>query len=66
MTSAASASTAPNLMFSHMGFAVSDMARMEDFYIRVLGLTLTDTDWRKRFAARMNRYTPANRPVRSS
>ena len=36
-------STAPNLMFSHMGFAVSDMKKMEDFYIRVLGFTLTDT-----------------------
>ena len=32
----------PNLMFSHMGFAVSDMAKMEDFYTRVLGFTVTD------------------------
>ncbi len=32
----------PNLMFSHMGFAVSDMPRMEDFYGRVLGFTVTD------------------------
>ena len=32
----------PNLMFSHMGFAVSDMAKMEDFYGRVLGFTVTD------------------------
>lgn len=33
---------APNLMFSHMGFAVTDLARMEDFYARVLGFTVTD------------------------
>ena len=32
----------PNLMFSHMGFAVCDMAKMEDFYTRVLGFTITD------------------------
>ncbi len=32
----------PNLMFSHMGFAVSDMPKMEDFYGRVLGFTVTD------------------------
>lgn len=32
----------PNLMFSHMGFAVTDMPRMEDFYTRVLGFTVTD------------------------
>jgi len=35
-------STAPNLMFSHMGFACSDLAKMEDFYTRVLGFTVTD------------------------
>ncbi|MES2399541.1 MAG: VOC family protein [Pseudomonadota bacterium] len=40
-TSAAQ-SDAPNLMFSHMGFAVKDMAKMEDFYTRVLGFTVTD------------------------
>lgn len=32
----------PNLMFSHMGFAVTDMPKMEDFYTRVLGFTVTD------------------------
>lgn len=35
-------SHAPNLMFSHMGFATSDMEKMEDFYTRVLGFTVTD------------------------
>ena len=39
---AAPNSDAPNLMFSHMGFAVKDMAKMEDFYTRVLGFTVTD------------------------
>lgn len=39
---AASPATAPNLMFSHMGFACSDLAKMEDFYTRVLGFTVTD------------------------
>jgi catechol 2,3-dioxygenase len=33
---------APNLMFSHLGIACSDMAKMEDFYTRVLGFTVTD------------------------
>lgn len=32
----------PNLMFSHMGFAVKDLERMEDFYTRILGFTVTD------------------------
>lgn len=32
----------PNLMFSHMGFACSDLAKMEDFYTRVLGFSVTD------------------------
>jgi catechol 2,3-dioxygenase len=32
----------PNLQFSHMGFAVLDMQKMEDFYGRVLGFTVTD------------------------
>lgn len=41
-TTAAPNSEAPNLMFSHMGFAVKDMAKMEDFYTRVLGFTVTD------------------------
>jgi catechol 2,3-dioxygenase len=35
-------SAVPNLMFSHMGFAVKDMQKMEDFYTRVLGFTVTD------------------------
>ena len=34
--------SAPNLMFSHMGLSVKDLARMEDFYSRVLGFTVTD------------------------
>ena len=34
--------TVPNLMFSHVGFAVSDLAKMEDFYTRVMGFTVTD------------------------
>lgn len=37
-----STTTAPNLMFSHLGFAVSDMPKMEDFYTRVMGFTVTD------------------------
>ena len=32
----------PNLQFSHLGIACSDMVRMEDFYTRVLGFTVTD------------------------
>lgn len=34
--------TAPNLAFSHMGLSVRDIPRMEDFYTRVLGFTVTD------------------------
>jgi catechol 2,3-dioxygenase len=34
--------TAPNLQFSHMGLSVKDIAKMEDFYGRVLGFTVTD------------------------
>ena len=34
--------TAPNLAFSHMGLSVRDIAKMEDFYSRVLGFTVTD------------------------
>lgn len=34
--------TAPNLKFSHMGLSVTDIAKMEDFYTRVLGFTVTD------------------------
>jgi len=33
---------APNLMFSHMGLTVRDLAKMADFYGRVLGFTVTD------------------------
>ena len=33
---------APNLMFSHMGLSVKNLERMEDFYSRVLGFTVTD------------------------
>ena len=32
----------PSLSFSHMGIFVTDVARMEDFYTRVLGFTVTD------------------------
>jgi catechol 2,3-dioxygenase len=32
----------PNLKFSHMGLSVRDVARMEDFYTRILGFTVTD------------------------
>ncbi len=33
---------APNLMFSHMGLSVKSVPKMEDFYARVLGFTVTD------------------------
>jgi catechol-2,3-dioxygenase len=32
----------PRLAFSHMGIFVTEPARMEDFYTRVLGFTVTD------------------------
>ena len=32
----------PSLAFSHMGIFVVDVARMEDFYTRLLGFTATD------------------------
>ncbi len=32
----------PGLTFSHMGIFVTDIARMEDFYTRVLEFTVTD------------------------
>src|SRR5438270_11510700 len=32
----------PRLSFSHMGIFVTELARMEDFYTRVLGFTVTD------------------------
>jgi catechol-2,3-dioxygenase len=37
-----SSSSVPSLAFSHMGIYVTDIARMEDFYTRVLGFTATD------------------------
>lgn len=33
---------AANLMFSHMGLSVRDIAKMEKFYTEVLGFTVTD------------------------
>jgi catechol-2,3-dioxygenase len=35
-------SLVPRLSFSHMGLFVTDVARMQDFYTRVLGFTVTD------------------------
>ncbi|TAK80755.1 MAG: glyoxalase [Betaproteobacteria bacterium] len=35
-------SSVPALSFSHMGIFVADVARMEDFYTRVLGFAVTD------------------------
>jgi catechol-2,3-dioxygenase len=35
-------SSVPSLAFSHMGIYVTDLARMEDFYTRLLGFTVTD------------------------
>src|SRR5574338_65652 len=32
----------PEFAFSHMGMLVADPARMEDFYTRLLGFTVTD------------------------
>jgi len=32
----------PAFSFSHMGMFVADLARMEDFYTRVMGFTVTD------------------------
>src|SRR5688500_8029715 len=32
----------PEFSFSHMGMFASDIARMEDFYTRVLGFAVTD------------------------
>lgn len=42
MTTPAVQRPAPNLVFSHMGLSVKDIAKMEDFYSRVLGFTVTD------------------------
>ena len=36
------AAPVPGLSFSHLGIFVTDLARMEDFYTRVLGFTVTD------------------------
>lgn len=33
----------PQFAFSHMGMFVADLARMRDFYTRVLGFTVTDS-----------------------
>jgi catechol-2,3-dioxygenase len=35
-------SNRPNLHFSHIGFFARDLAKMTDFYTRVLGFTVTD------------------------
>jgi catechol 2,3-dioxygenase-like lactoylglutathione lyase family enzyme len=35
-------SSVPALSFSHMGIFVAELARMEDFYTRLLGFTATD------------------------
>ena len=37
-----SKASVPRLAFSHFGMFVADIARMEDFYTRVLGFTVTD------------------------
>lgn len=42
MSTAVAADFVPNLMFSHMGFACKDLAKMENFYTRVMGFTVTD------------------------
>jgi catechol 2,3-dioxygenase len=42
MSTAVSENLVPNLMFSHLGLACKDLAKMEDFYTRVLGFTVTD------------------------
>ena len=34
--------TSPSVSFSHFGIYVTDLARMEDFYTRVLGLLVSD------------------------
>ena len=33
---------APTMRFNHMGLVVKDIERMEDFYVRILGFTVTD------------------------
>lgn len=42
MTAATKPQHHPNLKFSHLGFAVHDLAKMEEFYTRVLDFTVTD------------------------
>src|SRR5258705_7573412 len=39
---AAVMTTSPPVSFSHFGIYVTDLARMEDFYTRVLGLLVSD------------------------
>jgi catechol-2,3-dioxygenase len=38
----ATTTSAPNLMFSHMGISVTDIKKMETFYTNVLGFAVTD------------------------
>jgi catechol 2,3-dioxygenase len=42
MTDRPAAYSAPNLKFAHMGIVVSDVEMMTDFYVNVLGFTITD------------------------
>lgn len=42
MTVDTTANPVANLRFSHMGLSVMDLAKMEDFYTRILGFTVTD------------------------
>lgn len=42
MTEQTTQRAAPNLKFSHMGLSVRDVPKMEDFYTRILGFTVTD------------------------
>src|SRR5215470_9830122 len=42
MSTTTAASGAAALTLSHLGLSCFDLARMEDFYTRVLGMTVTD------------------------
>lgn len=42
MTEGSTRRTPANLKFSHMGLSVCDVPKMEDFYTRILGFTVTD------------------------
>lgn len=42
MTAASATKPPANLKFSHMGLSVMDIVKMEDFYTRILGFTVTD------------------------